>query len=85
MLPPSKLEDCKKQFICNLSLLLNQDFETQVICCDEWFLFKKFAFEKELIEFMNALFKGTEPLYFDEIITLFSEDKIEEYQKMLKR
>ena len=84
-LSPSKLEDCKKQFICSLSLLLDQDFEMKVICSDEWDLLQKFSFKKELYDFMEILFKGKELLYFDEIMSLFTEKDIVEYQKRLTK
>jgi len=86
MLPPSKQEDVKKQFLCHLSLLFDYDFETYVISRGESDLMDEFRFKKEIYEFMEILFSGENVIYFDDILFLFdSEDKIKEYTKILKK
>lgn len=81
-LPPSKWEDVKKQFLCNTSLLLNQNFEYFVICHGFADLADNFTFDKDIYDFAKTLFYTDEILYFDEIAPKFQdEEKIKYYIK----
>ncbi len=84
-LPPSKWDDVKKQFICSVSLLLAQDFETLILCRDEYDFLNKFSFDSELYEFTNQLFRDDKVIYFDEIAPKFrDEEKVRSYIKSMK-
>ena len=79
---PTKLDDVKKQFLCNASLLLGKDFESAVICRGVNQFLEKFSFDKEISEFVNDLFLGQETLYFDEIAPKFQdEERVKSYIK----
>lgn len=82
---PTKLDDVKKQFLCNISLLFNKDFESAVICWGVSNFLESFSFDKEVFEFVNDLFLGQEILYFDEIAPSFNDvDKVKHYAKQIK-
>lgn len=81
---PTKLDDAKKQFLCNVSLLLNEDFESAVIFRGVDEFLGKFSFDKEVSEFANDLFLGQGTLYFDEIAPKFQdEERVKSYIKNL--
>lgn len=86
MLPPSKNDDAKKQFICNLSILMQEDFESFVIARSEWSLLNRLAFNYEIYNFADALFRGNDILYFDQIAPAFSdEEKVLSYKRELSK
>lgn len=65
--------------------MLAQDFETLILCRDEYDFLNKFSFDSELYEFTNQLFRDDKVIYFDEIAPKFrDEEKVQSYIKIMK-
>lgn len=80
---PSIYEDLKKQFICNLSILLQIDLENFVIRFDEWNLLEHFKIDKTLYLITKAIFKNN-LIYFHDLKQYFSdEEKINSLKKQI--
>lgn len=85
VLPSSKWDDAKKQFICNTSLLTGINFESIVISKSQAEFLSYFHFDKEVYDFSSSLFENEEIHYFDEIAPKFQdEEKVNYYVKQLK-
>ncbi len=85
MKKPSLHEDVKKQFICHLSLLLQENFEAFVISSNEWQLLEKLKVDKEIYEIANILFHDEGLIYFQDIGELFiDQERIANLSRKLK-
>lgn len=83
-LPSSKWGDVKKQFICNVSLLLETNIEEFAICSNQEKFLSLFRFDSEIHSFASSLFEDGEILYFDTIAPSFSDsEKVKYYAKSL--
>ncbi len=84
--PPSFNEDVKKQFICHLSLLFQENFEYYVIELDEWSFLERLKIYKPLYEIGQLLFHDDELIYFHNIKKIVEdEEKIMDLKrKMIK-
>ncbi len=84
ILSPSKWEDVKKQFVCNTSILLDENLEKFVIYNGVKEFLEKFQFDSDIYEFAKTLFNSEEILYFDEIAPRFQdEERVKYYAKSL--
>lgn len=78
---PTKLDDVKKQFVCNTSLLLGKNLESVIMRRAELFL-DMLSFDQDIYDFTRTLFYSEEMLYFDEIAPKFQdEEKVKSYIK----
>lgn len=81
----TKSEDVRKQFICNVSLLLNENLEKFCIVNNQNKFLERFSFDKDIYDFAETLFNSEEVLYFDEIAPKFrDEEKVRSYIKSMK-
>lgn len=79
---PSKHIDTRKQFICNVSLLLGENLEEKFIVGGKSEFLKRISFDREILEFADELFCGKSVLYFDEIAPKFQDgERIKNYVK----